>query len=133
MALKLTLKANERVVAGGAVLRNATGRTIHLTVENEVPLLRETDILGEKDVDTPCKRIYFAVQAMYVDGERLETYRPLYHKLAAEVCAAAPSTAAIVQTVDDAVSQGRYYQALKEARKLIVYEETLTRNAATSD
>jgi flagellar protein FlbT len=124
MALKLTLKANERVVAGGAVLRNATGRTIHLTVENEVPLLRETDILGEKDVDTPCKRIYFAV---------LETYRPLYHKLAAEVCAAAPSTAAIVQTVDDAVSQGRYYQALKEARKLIVYEETLTRNAATSD
>ena len=133
MALKLTLKANERVIAGGAVLRNATGRTIHLTVENEVPLLREVDILAEKDATSPCKRIYFAVQAMYVDGERVESYRPLYQKLAEEVRAAAPSTASMMQAVDEAIRQGKYYHALKEARKLIVYEETLTRNAASSD
>jgi flagellar protein FlbT len=132
MALKLSLKANERVIAGGAVLRNATGRTIHLTVENEVPLLREADILSEKDVDSPCKRIYFAVQAMYVDGDQVDSYRPLYERLAAEVRAAAPSAATMVQGVDTAVAHGKYYQALKEARKLIAYEETLTRHAAKS-
>jgi len=92
MALKLSLKANERIIAGGAVLRNATGKTVELTVENEVPLLREKEILSEAKADTPCKRVYFVIQLMYIDGQNLPKYQKLYWDLARDILNAAPST-----------------------------------------
>ena len=59
MPLKITLKPRERLILGGAVLRNGDGAT-HLLVENEVPILRERDILTEKNAASPCRRVYFA-------------------------------------------------------------------------
>jgi len=53
MPLRLTLKSQERVIIGGAVVKNGDSRT-ELHVENKVPILRETDILSPKLVKTPC-------------------------------------------------------------------------------
>jgi flagellar protein FlbT len=122
MALKLSLKANERIIAGGAVLRNATGKTVELVVENEIPLLREKEILSEAKADTPCKRVYFVIQLMYIDGQNLQKYQKLYWELARDVLTAAPSTTGIFNLISDAIYNGKYYQALKETRKLIQYE-----------
>ena len=44
MALRLRLKAGERVIVGGAILRNGSKGT-ELVVENETPVLRENDVL----------------------------------------------------------------------------------------
>lgn len=123
MALKLSLKADERVIAGGAVLRNATGKTIELMVENEVPLLREKEILSETKADTPCKRVYFVIQLMYIDGENLPKYQNLYWDLARDILHAAPSTTSLFKSISEAIYNGRFYQALKETRTLIQYEE----------
>jgi len=122
MALKLSLKANERIIAGGAVLRNATGKTVELVVENEIPLLREKEILSEAKADTPCKRVYFVIQLMYIDGQNLPKYQKLYWELARDVMNAAPSTTGLFKTISEAMYSGRYYQALKETRKLMQYE-----------
>ena len=122
MALKLSLKANERIIAGGAVLRNATGKTVELVVENEIPLLREKEILSEAKADTPCKRVYFVIQLMYIDGQNLPKYQKLYWELARDVMNAAPSTTGLLKTISEAMYSGRYYQALKETRKLMQYE-----------
>ena len=122
MALKLSLKANERIIAGGAVLRNATGKTVELTVENEVPLLREKEILSEAKADTPCKRVYFVIQLMYIDGQNITKYQKLYWDLAHDILNAAPSTTGIFKQISEAIYSGKYYQALKETRKLIQYE-----------
>jgi flagellar protein FlbT len=122
MALKLSLKANERIIAGGAVLRNATGRTVEVIVENEVPLLREKDILSEAKADTPCKRVYFVIQLMYIDGENLAKYQKLYWDLARDILNAAPSTTGLFKQISEAIYNGKYYQALKETRKLMQYE-----------
>jgi len=94
MALKLSLKADERIIAGGAVLRNTTGKSIQVSVENEVPVLREKDILSEAKADTPCKRVYLTVQLMYIDEQNLPRYQKIYWELAREIIEAAPSTAA---------------------------------------
>ncbi|MCC6398283.1 MAG: flagellar biosynthesis repressor FlbT [Bacteroidetes bacterium] len=123
MALKLSMKANERVIAGGAVIRNATGKTIEIMVENEVPLLREKEILSEAKADTPCKRVYFVIQLMYIDGENLGKYQKLYWELAQDIIHAAPSTTERFKTISEAIYNGKYYQALKETRKLMQYEE----------
>jgi flagellar biosynthesis repressor protein FlbT len=132
MALKLSLKANERFIAGGAVLRNATGKTVELVVENEVPLLREKEILSESKADTPCKRVYFVIQLMYVDGQNLSKYQELYWNLARDVLKAAPSTTGSFHTISEAIYNGKYYQALKETRKLIQYETKAIEHARTA-
>jgi flagellar biosynthesis repressor protein FlbT len=132
MALKLSLKANERIIAGGAVLRNATGKTVEIIVENEVPLLREKEILSEANADTPCKRVYFVVQLMYVDGQNLAKYQDLYWDLARDILKAAPSTTAVFQQISEAIYSGKYYQALKETRKLIQYEAKAIEHARTA-
>jgi len=123
MALKLSLKANERVIAGGAVVRNATGKTIEIMVENKVPLLREKGILSEAKANTPCKRVYFVIQLMYIDGENLGKYQKLYWELDQDIIHAAPSTTERFKTISEAIYNGKYYQALKETRKLVQYEE----------
>jgi flagellar biosynthesis repressor protein FlbT len=132
MALKLSLKADERIIAGGAVLRNATGKTVDLVVENEVPLLREKDILSEVHADTPCKRVYFVIQLMYVDGQNVAKHQKIYWELVKDIIEAAPSTTAMFKTISESIYHGKYYQALKETRKLMQYEEKAMSHALQS-
>jgi flagellar biosynthesis repressor protein FlbT len=132
MALKLSMKADERIIAGGAVLRNATGKTVDLVVENEVPLLREKDILSESHADTPCKRVYFVIQLMYVDNQNIGKHQKIYWDLVRDIIQAAPSTTPMFKTISEAIYHGKYYQALKETRKLMAYEEKVMTHAIQS-
>jgi flagellar protein FlbT len=124
MPLKITLKPRERLILGGAVVRNGDAGA-RLTVENEVPILRGHDILSPRDATTPCRRIYFAVQLMYVDEGNLEEHLKLYWTLLEDVVAAAPSTARYTGEISRLVVERKYYQALKVARRLIDYEQEL--------
>jgi flagellar protein FlbT len=69
MPLKITLKPGERLVVGGAVITNGSNQKCDLIVNNNAPVLREKDILTEKEATTPCSRIYFTIQLMYIDHE----------------------------------------------------------------
>ena len=124
MALRLTLRPHERVIVGGAVVRNGESRC-ELLIENEVPVLREPDILSPSAVRTPCERIYLALQLMYVDHERFAEHLVTYEKLAAEVLQAAPSLAPALQAIEEQVGADRIYQALKSARGLLHREQEL--------
>ena len=124
MALRITLKPHERVIVGAAVLRNGAVRA-NLTIDNQVPVLRESDILSPAAVHTPCERVYMALQLLYLapesDGSSLETYR----SLVADVLQAAPSTRALIAAMDTYVAAGQHYQALKCARGLLEHERRL--------
>ncbi|QXE90350.1 flagellar biosynthesis repressor FlbT [Geomonas subterranea] len=128
MSLKITLKSNERLIVGGAVVRNGGKGTV-LFIENTVPILREKDILGEKDTTTPCKRVYFTIQLMYIDEPNVPNYVKAYSELAAEILKAAPSTRSYIEQLNERIEAGNYYQALKLAKNLIEYEEELLKNA----
>ena len=117
MAFRLTLKPRERAVIAGAVIRNGNNRTV-LLVENEVPILREGDILSPREVHTPSDRVVLAIQLMYLEPEQRDVVRQTYEELVGELRAAAPSLAADLETVNEHVSAGRYYQALRAARQL---------------
>ncbi len=122
MALKIKLKPHERLIIGGAVVANG-GTKCDLIIENEVPVLRDKDILREKDADTPCKRVYFIIQLMYVDGKELVGKHNIYWSLVKDIVVAAPSTAVMFTEISSLIIEGKYYPALKLARKLIEYEE----------
>ena len=128
MALKLNLKPSESVIIGGTVIRNGAKGT-ELFIENNVPILRHKDILSEQEANSPCKRIYFVVQLMYIDEKNLQAYHQTYWTLVKDVLAAAPSTGKLIKQLSDNILRNNYYQALKTARKLIEYEEELLKHA----
>lgn len=124
MALKLRLKPGEKIIIGGAVITNGE-RSADLMVENRVPILREKDILTDADADSPCRRIYLAVQLMYIDEDNLARYHKTYWELVKEVLNAAPSTRDHIEAISNEILAGRYFQALKKTQQLIQYEQEL--------
>jgi flagellar protein FlbT len=126
MALKVTLKPGERIIIGGAVIKNGASTT-NLIIENTVPVLRQKDILTKEQADTPCKRIYLVIQLMYIDNANLPTHHNTYWSLVRDILKAAPSTLSIIDRMNDLILGNKYYQALKVAKKLIEYEEEAVR------
>ena len=132
MPLSISLKPHERVIIGGAVLKNSSASTAcHLTVENKVPVLRQSDILSESEADSPSKRLYFCVQLLYVQG-LTEELNQLYWDLVKDLLDAAPSTKLLLSDVSQYIVESNYYQALKAAKRLIHYEEELLKNESKS-
>ncbi len=128
MALKIALKSGERIVIGGAVISNGSGSKCELVIENNAPVLREKDILSEKDADSPCSRIYFSIQLMYIDQENLDIHSDTYWKLVKQVVKAAPSMTGRIDQISEHIVNGKYYQALKLAGNLIEYEQEVIRH-----
>lgn len=119
------------MIIDGAVVRNA-GITANLLIENNVPILREKDIMSEKDADSPCRRIYFVIQLMYLDQENLTTHHSTYWELVRAVVKAAPSVLKLIDRISEHIVSRKYYQALKLAKQLIDYEEEVLLNVRKS-
>lgn len=127
MALKVELKPGERFILGTAVITNG-GQRSRLYIEGDIPILREKDILTPETADTPAKRIYLAVQVMYLDGET-QARHDIYFELVNDVVRAAPSTLPYVDRINNQILTGFLYKALREAKALIEYEEELLEHA----
>jgi flagellar protein FlbT len=127
MALVIDLKPGEKLLIGSAVITNDAQRT-RLHIAGDAPIMREKDVMKEQEADTPCKRVYFMIQCMYL-AKNPKIYHDIYFKLIKEIQQAAPSTALRFMAINDKILDDAYYKALKEARELIKYEEELLRNA----
>jgi flagellar protein FlbT len=123
MALKITLKPNEKMILGGTVVVNGSSMSSDLIIEYKVPILRQKDILSEKDANSPSKRIYFAIQLMYIDEGNRNIHQNIYLKLAKELVLAAPSTTDLIDKISEHILSDKYYPALKLAKNLMAYEE----------
>ena len=127
MPLKLTLKPNEKVLIGTAVITNA-GQKSEIIIQNTVPVLREKDIITEENADTLAKKLYYIILSMYVDRKNENEFHKIYFKLIDELFDALPDrrNLAMVMAISRKILEGNHYQALKECRKLIEFEsETL--------
>ncbi|MGB5748912.1 MAG: flagellar biosynthesis repressor FlbT [Desulfobacterales bacterium] len=122
MALKITLKPNEKMIVGGAVIANGNIKNADLIIENNVPILRQKDILSEKNATSPCRRIYFLIQLMYIDEENITTHRQTYWELVRELLDAAPRLTGHIDQINENILIGNCYRALKLAGELIDYE-----------
>ena len=127
MSLKVELKPGERLIVGNCVITNSDQRT-RLFIDGKAPILREKDILTPETADSPARRIYLAVQLMYI-YEDVERIRKDYFHLINEIVTAAPSTIHLVDEINNEILTGSLYKALKAAKKLIQYEQELLTNA----
>ena len=131
MGLKISLKPDERIIIGGAVLKNGNARS-DFVIENNVPILRGRDIMALADANSPCKRIYFAIQLMYIDEKNIDEHKTTYWNLVKDVINAAPSTTFQIGEISDQLLHDRYYQALKLTNKLIEYEQEVMNNVRSA-
>jgi flagellar biosynthesis repressor protein FlbT len=127
MALKVELKPNERIIIGNAVIRNGEQRT-RFFIEGDAPILREKDILTPRTADSPAKRIYLAVQLMYLTGD-LSHHNETYFPLVKDFMEAAPSAVPLIAEVNNRILSGDLYKALRSAKKLVAYEQELMGHA----
>ena len=131
MSLKVELKPHERLIVGNCVITNSDQRT-RLFIDGKAPVLREKDILSVATADSPAKRVYFAVQLMYLDDD-IEKLRRDYFALVTDLVRAAPSTIQLVDEINNEILTGQLYKALRAAKKLIQHEQDILSNAAARD
>lgn len=128
MSLKVELKPGEKLLIGNCVITNSDQRT-RLYIDGKAPILREKDILTYETADSPAKRIYLAIQLMYI-GENVEIVTKEYFTLVHDIVEAAPSMTTLIDQINNEILTGALYKALKTAKRLIDYEQDLLSNAA---
>src|SRR3954471_24256182 len=124
MALKVELRPHERIIVGNCVITNTDQRAPLLIDGDNVPILRERDILTPETADTPAKLRYLAVQRMSISPDP-QTQPGTYFNLVRYIVTAVPSSWSIIEGINNNIMSGDLYRALQDARKLIAYEEKL--------
>lgn len=127
MALIIDLKPGEKILIGEAVLTNDSQRT-RLHIAGNAPILREKDVMQSEDADTPCRKVYYLIQNMYISSKPDQFFEDYFTMIRA-IQEAAPTTTLFFVSINEKILQGHYYQAMKDARELIKYEQELVANA----
>ena len=124
MALKVELKPHERIIIGSCVITNTDQRARLLIDGDNIPILREKDILTPETADTPAKLIYLAVQLMYISPDARANHGT-YFNLIRDLVTAVPSAWPLIEGINNHILNGDLYLALKETKKLVAYEKQL--------
>ena len=91
-------------------------------------MLRERDTVTAETANTPVRRLYFCVQMMYLKND-VQRYRTAYLGFIQDLHASVPAARTVIQIINDHVSGGALYKALKEIRKLMKAEEEVSVSA----
>ena len=125
MALRLTLKPNERILINGCVVRNADRRQ-QIVIENHADIVREADLLQEDEERTPVKEVYFFIQtALLEPSTRIKLVKIIQRKLGALAPVFHDEMAGHIFDAAAHVSASDFYKAMRTLRPLIEYEEKL--------
>lgn len=127
MPLKVEIKPRERIIIGDTLITNH-GQRARLYIEGDAPILREKDIMRASEADTPCKKVYLAIQLMYL-GKDPHQQMDIYFDLVEDIQRAAPSSVPHFAAINNLLLTESYYKALKKAKELIAYEKELLNHA----
>ncbi|MEM8914450.1 MAG: flagellar biosynthesis repressor FlbT [Pseudomonadota bacterium] len=120
MALKIELKEGEKVVVNGAVFAvRPRGKGADLLILNQAKILRAREIIKEEDVDCIEKKLYFTIQLLYLFPEDSDRAAETMPKLMDDLRASRPEFSEQTDQIGRFLNEGRLYNALKLAGKLV--------------
>lgn len=127
MPLKIQLKPKERVIINGAVIEGHSDNRTEIVVMNNASVMRQKHILQETEANTPCKRLYFTLQMLYIDEDDRAKYQPSFEKFFKDLqdAMSLPTIQESLRLIREAVDKHKYYEALKVCRELIKVESEL--------
>ncbi len=132
MALKLTLKPDERIIVNGCAMRNS-GRRHVLTIESQADVIRGQDLLDPEGAATPVRRVYFLIQTALTRTDlRDDLLTPIQKQLAVLATVFGGSNVALIFEAANFVSIGDYYKALRSLRPVMRHEEEVFQRLKTS-
>lgn len=132
--LVLKIAPGERFIVNGALLENGDKPARIRISESNVRVLRCRDAMRPEEVDTPVKRIYFAIQLLItgdltpadavpaIDAEcsaLLDIFRPIDNEL--------------IPTLRSMLSRGNHYSALCHLRQVLAIETQLLQLRAPAE
>lgn len=124
MPLKLEFKSGEKLMINGAVIENVGGNA-KLLVHNNAAILRNKEVLSETDEVTPAARVYLALQCVYMFPDQSDRYMKKFGEYLNDYVQACPSAKPIAEEIQDTISEGKIYKALKKTHELISHEANI--------
>ena len=126
MTLHIDLKPYEAVRVGRAVIAAGPAR-IAFSVAGSEPVLRERDMINEKDVASPASRLRFLLQEVYLESRlREEAHDEILDAARAVFFADHSHQGALLKIVSH-FEEGDLFRALKTAIRL--HEDTKSQTA----
>lgn len=121
-AMRLSLKAHERLFVNGAVLR--VDRKVGIELLNDVTFLMENHVLQPEATTTPLRQLYFVVQTMLMDPLHAGRSRHLFDELWLSTMRSFGNRAILdgLTALRGLMEQGRYFEGLKLLRSLFPVE-----------
>ncbi len=125
--LILALTPNETVIVNGAVIENGDKPARLRIRTGDARVLRSADALHPRDVNTPVKRIYFAVQ-LFITGDVNEEVFPAIETECGKLAHVfAPINPELIPILLSMLRRGNHYSALCHLRSMIEIEAELLR------
>ena len=127
-AIRISLRAGEKIFVNGAVLR--VDRKVAVEFLNDVTFLLESHVLQPEDTTTPLKQLYFAGQIMLMNPAAGEAALPVFKNMLAMLLATFENQEILKQLkiIDELVCRDRIFEALKVIRSLYPIEEAILRD-----
>jgi flagellar protein FlbT len=129
--LLIKLAPGEKIVINGVVVENGGDHTT-LRILNQAHVLRAKDILTFEEASSPARRVYYALQCLYLFPENQEPYLTSARQFIDDFVKAVPSSEPLINEIVDHLKRNDSYQMLKVAKKLVEYERRILDNVASS-
>jgi flagellar protein FlbT len=121
-ALKITLRAGERIFVNGAVLK--VDRKVSIELMNDVIFLLEQHVMKPEDTTTPLRQLYFMIQMMLMDPALHMKARTMAKESVSNLLASIRNGQVRQGLIDasELLDADRPFEALKKVRTLLPLE-----------
>lgn len=124
MPLKIRVKPEGKIFAGGAVLKNVGTRPAELLILSDSPVLRDDYLMNvERRDDSDASNIYFLLQVIYLFKGKGQPMDDLVVSTLKSFSALYPALAGHVGEIIAFLESGESFKALRLAHKLLAEEQ----------
>jgi flagellar biosynthesis repressor protein FlbT len=119
MGVMIDLRPGEQLLLGQGFIVNNGHRT-RLYIEGSFPILREKEAISEGEANTPAKRVYLALQQMYLATD--PTYSERDFSKAREFAAGNADLLGCIDAMGPSIGTREIYKAMRNVRSLMQSE-----------
>ena len=130
--LVISLKPNEKFLVNGALLMNGSKRSQICLPDDNVHILRVSDALHPNEVNSPVRRVYYAVQLILSgDNDAVKIEDDVRSGLVAlEAVFEGTSLSETLEKAKIAFLKGHFYSVLNNLKSLFAVEDAMLKSVS---
>lgn len=130
--LVISLKPNEKFLVNGALLMNGSKRSQICLPDDDVYILRVSDALHPNEVNSPVRRVYYAVQLILSGDNKAEKIEEEVQAglLALEAVFEGTALSETLEKAKIAFLKGHFYSVLNNLKSLFAIEDAMLKSVS---